>query len=223
MQMAGIRTGAWWLAAGLLVSAPLAGQEPESARGGVMVAPRAGWMLALGALGRVADSPTAAVTSSSRWVSLSSGPMVGTSVVFDVPGLPLLWRMDVDHAPALAVRVAGEPVPYKAGSTYATAGIATRTGDARLEPFAQLGLGLRALQFRQGSGGVTEDTPVMPEGRVDLLGRFGGGLALRLGPMSLTAELAALTSTFRFPEDDPGGRSFRVDMAGLLGFRLRVL
>jgi hypothetical protein len=152
-------------------------------------------------------------------VSLGSGATVGMAALFDVPDLPILWRIDLDHAPSLGVHMSGTDAIY-AAATFATAGVVTRTGGRLVEPFGHAGIGFRAVHFHS----TAPDDPVLPEGRADLLGRFGGGLALRLGFLDVTAEMAALTSSFKF-NDAVGGygdRTFQVDLAGLLGLRMRV-
>ncbi len=188
-----------------------------------MVQPRVGWVVSLGTLGRVADMPAAGgatALAATRSVSLGSGPAIGTAALFDVPGLPVLWRVDLDHAPSLAVELSGVTAPFDAAATFATAGVVTRDGGGRVSPFGQIGAGFRALRFRASE----EDGLVIPDGRVDLLGRLGGGLAVRFGPVAVTGELSALTSAFRFDDVDDGAadRAFHLDLAGLVGVRLRV-
>lgn len=211
------------VAGGGLSVASVSAQQPGP-RAGVLLAPRAGWVVPVGQLGQVQDmaggSLTAGARPAGRGVTLGAGPTVGAAAMFDVPGLPLLWRVDLDHAPSLDVRLSGEPASFDAAATFATAGIVTRDGGGDVAPFAQLGLGFRALRFRAGE----EDGIAIPDGRVDLLGRFGGGLAVRVGPLAITTELTALTSTFRFDgvNDGVGDRAFHLDLAGLLGVRVRV-
>jgi len=110
------------------------------------------------------------------------------------------------------------PECIPAAATFATAGVVTRPREGRLQPFVQAGVGFRALRFGSGTADVVE----VPEGRVDLLGRFGGGLAVHVGPFALTTELSALTSTFRFDRLDGSDRTFQMDVAGQLGLRLRL-
>lgn len=214
------------LATGLcaLCALPAAAQEADS-KGGVLLQPRVGWVVSLGSLGRVAEMPEVLSEApmalrADLSVTLGGGPTVGTAALFDVPGLPVLWRVDLDHAPSLDVRLSGDPAPFDAAATFASAGVVTRQGRDRLEPFGHAGIGFRALQFRASE----EDGVAIPEGRVDLLGRFGLGLALNLGPVAVTAETAALMSTFRFDGvgDGAGDRAFHADAAGLLGLRLRI-
>jgi hypothetical protein len=202
--------------------APAAAQQLQPSRGGVLIAPRAGWVMSLGSLGRVAEigslSTGTAHAASSR-VSLGSGATVGTAALFDVPDLPILWRIDLDHAPSLGVDMSGQRSDIHADATFATAGVVTRTGLSRVEPFGQAGIGFRAVSFRA----ATPEGTALPDGRVDLLARLGGGLALRLGFLDITAEMAALTSSFRFDDMQGGGdRKLQVDLAGMLGLRMRV-
>lgn len=209
-----------WVGAVLaLCAVPVAGQTAAQA-GGVSLAPRAGWVVPIGGLGEVSTATAGTLASTgNRSVTLGSGATFGTAALFDVPGLPVQWRVDIDHAPSLDVRLGGDAARFDAAATYATAGVVTRPRSGTVQPFAQAGLGFRALRFRTDLADPVE----IPDGRVDLLGRFGGGLAVHVGPVALTAELTALTSTFLFDrvEADPE-RSFHVDMAGLLGLRLRV-
>lgn len=210
----------------VLLAGPAAAQTVKPG-GRVLVAPRAGWLTSVGSLGRVAEraaeGSTSAATRPGPWVSLGSGATIGTAALFDVPGLPVVWRVDVDLAPSLAVRLGEAPSPFEATATYATAGVVTRTGEGRVEPYGQAGIGLRALQFRGGAEGEASEGPLMPEGRVNLMARLGGGVAVRVGPLAVTAEMAALTSTFQFQsEGGAADRTFHVDLAGLLGLRLRV-
>ena len=206
-----------------VASAPAAAQELRSSGGGVLIAPRAGWVMSLGSLGSVSRTgllSTEARPATLNRVSLGSGATVGTAALFDVPDLPILWRIDLDHAPSLGVDMSGQRTTVHADATFATAGIVTRTGLRRLEPFGQAGIGFRAVSFRS----TAPDGPMLPDGRVDLLARLGGGLAVRLGFLDLTAEMAALTSSFRFHdmEGGDGDRTLQVDLAGMLGLRVRV-
>lgn len=214
-----------WLVAGALcaaVSLPVSAQTSGRAAG-VLLAPRAGWVVSVGELGRVEEMRPLSANSGGAGphaVTLGAGPTIGGAALFDVPGLPVLWRVDLDHAPSLDVRLSGDRAPFDAAATFATAGIVTRETGGRVQPFGQAGIGFRALRFRAGE----EDGLLIPEGRVDLLGRFGGGLAVHVGPVALTSELTALTSMFRFDDvgDGVGDREFHLDLAGMLGVRVRV-
>jgi len=203
--------------------APADGQELQPAAGGVLIAPRAGWVMTLGSLGRVSNDGQLSTETGhalSNRVSLGSGATVGTAALFDVPDLPILWRIELDHAPSLGVDMSGERSNIEAAATFATAGIVTRTGARLVSPFAHAGVGFRAVSFHA----TASDSPMLPDGRVDLLARFGGGLALRVGFLDLTAEMAALTSSFKFDNSQArdGDRTLQVDLAGMLGLRVRV-
>jgi len=208
----------------MAIAFPAAAQRPQPAAGGVIVVPRAGWVFAVGALGRVSEggafSTEPARPSAMRRISLRSGPTIGTAALFDVPDLPILWRIDFDHAPSLGLHMRGAERDMSATATFATAGVVTRAHAGRFEPYAQAGVGFRALTFQASEPGG----PSLPDGRVDLLGRFGGGLAIRFGAIAVTAEAVALTSSFRFSDADGnvGDRTFHLDLATLLGMRIPV-
>jgi hypothetical protein len=220
----------WFLAAAPLLAVLLAfqpsyGQQQKTSRIGL--APRAGWLIPLGSLGyassagRFQDALAAAAGAPER-IELDAGILVGATATFDVAALPVVWRVDVDHAPRLAVRTNERSAGYDASRTMVTAGIVTRTR-GHVRPYALAGIGFRAYRFTLQE--TASDARIdMPPGGVNLVGRFGAGLELDIGSaVSLGAEAQTLPSTFRFGNvTGSGERTFQNDLAATLGLRIRV-
>jgi hypothetical protein len=219
------------LALGLAAAAsPAAGQGLDDGRrppgwgGRVIVLPRAGLLVPLRPLGLAPAQPDAdGVQAAPHRVELGGGGLVGAAALFEVPGSPVLLRVDVAYAPRLGVRVGGKPGTASADALIATAGIGTLPRlEPGLRPYAVAGVGMRAYRF--AAGPTLRDGPALPPGRVDPIGRLGAGLALGTGPLVLTAEGEALASTFRFRGTDPapGGRTLQTDVLATIGLRLKV-
>jgi hypothetical protein len=212
--------------AAVALESPVHAQSKSS---GISLSPRFGWFIPFGSLGvagsasRFQDATLASENSApapAQRVKLEGGFLIGATATFDVTGVPVVWRVDVDHAPQLGVRTNQRAAGYDAARTMVTAGIVTRAR-GHIRPYILAGIGFRAYRFKVQRPGE-ENGLELPPGGVNVVGRFGAGIEVDAGPVSFGAEGQSLPSTFRFGMAADSERTFQNDLAATIGLRIRV-
>jgi len=203
-----------------LCSATGAGAQRQS---GLSIAPKVGIFVPTTQLGAVPVSPDAyEAHRGPQKAALRPGVMLGMTAQYDLRTRPFGLRVDVAHAPSLDVTVEGQTfdVVRASASSLAISLVKPFRLD-QVRPFVMAGLGLRAYGFDRS---ITAG-PQFPSSNIDTEGLLGGGLAIDLGGVAVSAEFEDHFGTFQFDNDmgeGGGSRQLQNNVLVSLALRLRL-
>ncbi len=192
--------------------------QAQMRRPGFTITPRAGVFLPGRALGdapistQTAGSPPSAVLA-----ELEAGALFGAAVTWQSAASIVSGRVAFDYAPTLPVRLDGQESTFDASMALATAGLTLMPRGGPLRPFALAALGIRTYRFSP-----TASAGPQLSASTALAGRAGAGLELDAGPVTFTAEIHGIVSTYRFDEVQGAGgqRRLQADALPLIGVRI---
>lgn len=192
-------------------------------QGGFSIAPKVGIFVPTTQLGAVPISPDAYDASRGpQKAKLRPGVTFGMTAQYDLRTRPFGLRVDVAHAPSLGVWVQGQAARAvrASASSLAVSLVRPFTVD-QVRPFVMAGLGLRAYGFdRSLTAG-----PQFPSSNIDTEGLLGGGVAVELGGVTVSAEFEDHFGTFQFDNDmgeGGGSRQLQNNVLVSLALRLRL-